>query len=456
MLAGQASDNGGGLAMEPLAKELTALLGLTTDDYLIATCTLHNAQLSLAQPYERVFGVGKTDVRNALQLLFYAHTLQEAYGAEAFPRIFDATVSKLGLDHQIHKYTLLSNPILSRWWWVGKCLKQVLKEWEVWTAINVAVTNIEPSRSKRNIAASSLHSLMQEGVIRADLEFTRVYLDTVLNHNFEWLQGRDTKLDGEPGFRCREIFVRFFHMSDCLEKLRKLFNDTNSDEFAGFRQLVVGFPTDQREAMDRKVHSFISSSISQLDKNFERWVNGPLFFLASFSSFETAQVVTKVLLSLPPLYAASIGGIVVLLEHDAAINMFEFQQFVVKRSSGKLLGVQSSSNVMDNLPALQLIANGSDMWDDEQVAENGVLVAFQNLFFAKFAGLASVTQMVEGRVKKIGHYTTTGRIGELGSCYGIVASLYEHITSSSQEEVDGEKRRLCAARGCIQPIKIAQ
>ncbi|KAI2510543.1 hypothetical protein MHU86_3811 [Fragilaria crotonensis] len=166
MLAGQASDNGGGLAIEPLAKELTAL-GLTTDDYLIANCTLHNAQLSLAQPYERVFGVGKTDVRNAIQLLFYAHTLQEAYGAEAFPRIFEATVSKLGLDHRIHKYTVLSKPILSRWWWVGKCLKQVLKEWEVWRAINVAVTNIEPSRSKRNIAASNLHSLMKEGVLRA-------------------------------------------------------------------------------------------------------------------------------------------------------------------------------------------------------------------------------------------------------------------------------------------------
>jgi hypothetical protein len=55
-------------------------------------------------------------------------------------------------------------------------------------------------------------------------------------------------------------------MCDCLENLKKLFNDTNSDEFAGFRQLVVGLPTDQLEAMDRKVHSFISSSISQLDK----------------------------------------------------------------------------------------------------------------------------------------------------------------------------------------------
>jgi hypothetical protein len=92
MLSGQVSDNGGGLSIEPLAKELTAL-GLTTDNYLIANCTLHNAQLSLTQPYERVFGVGKTDVRNALQLLFYAHTLQEAYGAEsAFPRIFKVVV----------------------------------------------------------------------------------------------------------------------------------------------------------------------------------------------------------------------------------------------------------------------------------------------------------------------------------------------------------------------------
>jgi hypothetical protein len=210
MLAGQASDNEGGLAIEPLAREL-AVLGLTTAGFLIATCTPRNAQLSLAQPYERIFRVGKTDVRNALQLIFYAHTLQEAYGAEAF-------VSKLGMDHQIHKYTVLSKPILSRWWWVGKSLKQVLKEWEVWTAINIAVTNIEPSRSKRNIAASNLHSLMQEGVLRANLEFTRVYLDTVLNHLFEWLQGRDLKLDGEPGFRCREILVRFFHIHELYRK----------------------------------------------------------------------------------------------------------------------------------------------------------------------------------------------------------------------------------------------
>ncbi|KAI2511540.1 hypothetical protein MHU86_2794 [Fragilaria crotonensis] len=97
---------------------------------------------------------------------------------------------------------------------------------------------------------------------------------------------------------------------------------------------------------------------------------------------------------------------------------------------------------MDNLPALRLIANGSDMWDAEFAENNGVLVAFQKLFFAKFAGLASVTQMVEGGVKKIGHYTTTGRLGELGSCYGIAANAYEHITSSSQEEVDGERRRV--------------
>ena len=104
MLSGQVSDNGGGLSVEPLARELKAL-GLTTEDYPISNCTLHNAQLSLAQPYERVVGVGKSDVRNALQLLFNAHTLQEAYGAEAaFPKIFKSTVSKLGLDHDVHKY----------------------------------------------------------------------------------------------------------------------------------------------------------------------------------------------------------------------------------------------------------------------------------------------------------------------------------------------------------------
>jgi hypothetical protein len=338
ILSGQVSDNGGGLSVEPLAKELKAL-GLTTDEYLVANCTLHNAQLSLASPYERVFGVGKADVRNALQLLFYAHTLQEAYGAEAaFPEIFKATVSNLGLDHEVHKYTVLSKPILSRWWWVGKCLKQVLKEWEVWMAINIATTNIESSRSKRCIAASNLHSLMQEGSLRADLEFMRVYLDSVLNHNFEWLQGRDSKVYGEPGFRGREVLIRYFHMCDCLQKLRREYNDKRSDVFAALRALVIGLPTNQQEAMDRKVASFISSSIRQIDKNFDRWANGPLFFLACFSSSKTAQVVARILLSLPPLYSVSSSEDVFLSEeHDAAINMFDFQQFVVKRSSQFLI-----------------------------------------------------------------------------------------------------------------------
>jgi hypothetical protein len=82
-------------------------------------------------------------------------------------------------------------------------------------------------------------------------------------------------------------------------------------------------------------------------------------------------------------------------------------------------------------------------------------VAFKRLFYTKFAGIASVTQMVEGGVKKIGHYTTTGRLGEMGSCYGIAANSYEHITSSGQEEVDSERKRIRAKRGCVQPLQIS-
>jgi hypothetical protein len=98
------------------------------------------------------------------------------------------------------------------------------------------------------------------------------------------------------------------------------------------------------------------------------------------------------------------------------------------------------------------------MWD-ETAEENGVLVlvAFKRLFYTKFAGLASsVTQMVEVGVKKIGHYTTTGRLGEMRSCYyGIAANSYEHITSSGQEVVDSERKTIRANRSCVQPLQIS-
>jgi hypothetical protein len=60
-------------------------------------------------------------------------------------------------------------------------------------------------------------------------------------------------------------------------------------------------------------------------------------FLASFSSFKTAQVVARILLSLPPLYDAASSEDVVLLEHDAAINIFKFQEFVNKISQLRFL-----------------------------------------------------------------------------------------------------------------------
>ena len=55
---------------------------------------------------------------------------------------------------------------------------------------------------------------------------------------------------------------------------------------------------------------------------------------------------------------------------------------------------------MDNLPVLRLIANGLDMWD-ETGEENGALVAFKRLFYTKFAGLASVNQMLTVGSRKL-------------------------------------------------------
>jgi hypothetical protein len=69
------------------------------------------------------------------------------------------------------------------------------------------VNAVKDTNNKKNKAASDLLSLMKELVLRADMEFIKVYVYLVLNCNFEWLQGTDS-VTKEPGFRYREILVR--------------------------------------------------------------------------------------------------------------------------------------------------------------------------------------------------------------------------------------------------------
>lgn len=57
LLHGQSTDGGGGGVLDGLSKELHEL-GLTVDqeDYLVASCSIHDLQLTLCNPTKKLLG----------------------------------------------------------------------------------------------------------------------------------------------------------------------------------------------------------------------------------------------------------------------------------------------------------------------------------------------------------------------------------------------------------------
>jgi hypothetical protein len=76
-LQGQTTDSGGGGVLDGLHKAIEARQ-LVRPDYVVASCSLHNLQLSIANPIKQTMGDGGLEKKNVMQLLHSVHDLQEA------------------------------------------------------------------------------------------------------------------------------------------------------------------------------------------------------------------------------------------------------------------------------------------------------------------------------------------------------------------------------------------
>jgi hypothetical protein len=98
-LQGQATDSGGGGVLDGLH---SALLNrqLTRPEYVVASCSLHNLQLSIANPIKQTMGEGGLEKKNVMQLLHSIYDLQESMDKELW---------KLHVSEAIHVLLAYTN-----------------------------------------------------------------------------------------------------------------------------------------------------------------------------------------------------------------------------------------------------------------------------------------------------------------------------------------------------------
>lgn len=229
-LAGQMTDSGGA-AIESLGKALKdidrAVLG---EDYIIASCGLHNMQSLIREPIKSLLGDGGLNERTSLQCLHAMYYLQNLHTHERFVAFLKEAWKALHPWQSFPRDLLLAldAPVLTRWWTISIAAYRIVDYWELIHLVAQTLAKVGTTDESTNKTASNLDSLMREDMVYSDTCLIADFHNVFLDRHFKWQQGSAPVIQ-EPGFMSHHIFYRFFLMARDLEKLIASWNEYDSN-----------------------------------------------------------------------------------------------------------------------------------------------------------------------------------------------------------------------------------
>jgi len=474
LLAGQATDSGGGGVLEGLANELSKL-NLCAADCVIAACSIHALQLQLANAAKQVLGEGGLGKRNAMQMLHSLYDLQESMDVEEWRHaLIIATDYCLAFDdataddkhfavayRKIKGYyqfeiiavdrnaklegTLLQKiqaPVLTRWWTVGVGADFLFSYYLQMLRVCQVIINRYKSDSRSNTIASGLYALMTDPNNLADLVLIKCFHYSFIRKHLDWMQAT-LDLSDTPGFQAHNMPVRFFFMQEDIDSM---FNNTYRG-FEDYRQVTSKFDDESKALQAKKEDLFIQRSQEALCKHFPRWLSPQLLPAALLSESDTAIMVAVFITK-----AWDYGRCYYYDDkffysevHARRLKLKDYGMFIEKCADKQAV----YSEEVNRTAELILEGYNFRFKDLSTVDEDDDITELRHFMFAKYTAVPSHTQFVEFGVKEAKQVSLTNRHEEMRSCYGIVRSA--HVTdagnsksgSSTQEMI---VNRLNAAR----------
>jgi hypothetical protein len=449
-LSGQTTDSGGGGVLDGLAAALSTR-GLCNPGYLVASCSLHNLQLTIAKPIKETMGEGGLDKRNVLQLLHSVYDLQDSLSHDVWKLIIKEAQEFLmlyaGEDNQYNgntngdisfaskwnkvkafrRFPTVCNdssvnktarkfqaPVLTRWWTVGEAAVIVYDSFLLLLKVTQSIIN--SSSGKPNKIASGLQPLLLEPEIYSDLTLITCYHIAYVVPHFGWMQA-ETDLSGVPGFQAHNTLARYFLLQQDLSNMKSTIG-TSHPTFRPFQDslLLLGDQVKQRQV--RKVSTFIDLAVESLNKHFKkRWMSKELLPAALLSERPLAAIVASAMLQRdpkdtfdPPEHPSPV--------HKKSFNLKNFQEFVY---NGVTVG--ETYEPMALHAALQLIDGAVDIRD----MSSPTIV--HTWMYSTYLPLASHTQFVEAGVKEAKIVSQSDRSEPLRSAYAINRSARVHSVS---------------------------
>jgi hypothetical protein len=259
---------------------------------------------------------------------------------------------------------------------------------------------------------------MKQDVAYSDMLILAQFHTDFLTEHFKWLQEED-EIAKKPGFRCRQILVRYYLMRKDLEKLKTRI-DRNT--FGDYAMNLQNLSVEKRQKQKRKSEAFLDEAITSLDNHYLRWCN-ELLSAALGGEAPLAKVVARILLKhhLPATPSSQIDAEFFSKDHNRHLDLLDFATFVRKNYTREVEIDVTTKRLA------QVIATGRfDIWtNDEQILTQNDFEAakLRDHFCNCYLPLASNSQFVEAGVKEAKIVSTTGRNEELRSVYAICRSF---------------------------------
>jgi hypothetical protein len=427
---------------------------LTRPFYLVASCGLHNLQLSIANPIKTTMGDGGLDKRTVMQLLHSVYDLQESVDHELLKMHVTEALQFLQADRITPfvgdgdeadeqfaaKWTLVKSfrlfqditdkdilratlkipaPVLTRWWTVGETARVVWGSYLLLFRICQQIINTSLTSSKHNKIASGLQPLMMEPELFSDLAFINCYHTFYVCPHFAWMQ-EATDLSGIPGFQAHNTLGRYFLIIQDLTQSATTATTTHP-QFVDF-QLTLDISPGLRSQQVLKASKFISISIDNVNKHFVRWCQPSLLPAALLSEDPLSKTVAAVMLKVPLLPVIAPQDFQSAAHHDRTFNIPAFYSFIHSKIDGDYNGYHPLVAF-----AAEEILKGSlnlrDMDNDDNRGD-------KDFFYSNFLPLASQTQFVEAGVKEAKNVSPTDRSEQLRSAYAVIRAARVHSVDS--------------------------
>ena len=266
-----------------------------------------------------------------------------------------------------------------------------------------------------------------------DLYLLTAFHTSWLFPHFKYLQLGDDKAGNTPSFQGRNMLVRYYLMDSDIQNLKQEWK--TNEHFAQYVSSLNALPMNEKKIQELKLTHFFRYTEDSLHKHFGIW-STDLLFLSLFSNQFTATQVANLILGRRKI---AIDVEFNDSNHHRTINVRSFQNWLIQKCTiATLMTTRILPVVKENMDAIELIAQGKDIW----MERNPTLYSFRLLYLIRYSALPTNTQFTERGVKESG-YVSLGCRGETNRSVLAIArsKVLPDALKRGREEISVEKKR---------------